>query len=81
LVQRELEAMDALLATRDCRAWAWWEPAATQPADEPSKNKPVDPKKVCSCRARLEESALTGLTQLTLPAYRSKVLAGDVATS
>ena len=81
LVQRELEAMDALLATRDCRAWAWWEPTATQPADEPSKNKPLDQKKVSSCRARLEESALTGLTQLTLPAYRSKVLAGDVATS
>lgn len=81
LVQRELEAMDALLATRDCRAWAWWEPTATQPADEPSKNKPLDRKKVFSCRARLEESALTGLTQLTLPAYRSKVLAGDVATS
>lgn len=81
-VQRELESMDAELSARNCRAWAWWEPTATQPADEPSREerKPIDELKVASCGARLLESALTSLTQLTLPRFKVKTVVGDAAS-
>jgi len=81
-VQDELTRLDAELESRDCRAWAWWEPTATQPADEPSREdgKPIDADKVKSCRARLTESALTSLTQLTLPRFKVKIVAGDEAS-
>jgi len=69
--QKQLELLDRELEQRNSKAWAWWEPTKTQPADEPSKDKAVCENKVRVCRERLIASATTGLTQLKLSSYRT----------
>ena len=68
-VQKELEALDDELRLRDCRAWAWWEPTATQPADEPSKGRPLVASKVAICKERLQANANIGLDALQLKRF------------
>ena len=70
-VQRELEELDRELAVRGSKAWAWWEPTLSQPADEPSKYEEVSEQKVTECKARLNASARIGMTQLKLTSYRT----------
>ena len=72
--QLELENMDRELDERGSKAWAWWEPTRTEPADEPSKGKPVCEDKVRICRARLRASARVALTQLKLTSFRTKAV-------
>ena len=63
--QLGLENMDRGLDERGSKARAWWEPTRTEPADEPSKGKPI-----CEDRARLTERVAP--TQLKLTSFRTK---------
>ena len=70
-VQAELEALEAQLQERRSSTWAWWEPTATQPADEVSKKQPLNAAKVRTCKDRLEANARVDLTALRIPRYRT----------
>ena len=70
-VQDHLEALDRDLEERECHAWAWWEPTATQPADETSKSKPLVAAKVHTCRERLSTNAHLDLCALSLMPFRA----------